>query len=102
MKIGRIKVIFTFPQQIIEEHSGNTTFTNLPQEILAYVEWYAKLQSTAEKNHLMYKISKPSPQADGSLPGAIIPLSDISGGGQCRSHVTECHTHVMHVTLQTK
>ena len=77
MKIGRIKVIFTFPQQIIEEHSGNTTFTNLPQEFLAYVEWYTKLQSTAEKNHLMYKISKPPPHADGSLPGAIVPLSDI-------------------------
>ena len=77
MRIGRIKVIFTFPQQIIEEHSGNTTFTNLHQEILAYVEWYTKLQPAAEKNHLMYKISKPPPHADGSLPGAIVPLSDI-------------------------
>src|SRR5947199_5686166 len=68
MRIGRIKVIFTFPQQIIAEHSGNMTFTNLPQEFLAYVEWYTKLQPAAEKNHLMYKISKPPPHADESLP----------------------------------
>ena len=77
MRIGRIKVIFTFPQQIIAEHSRNMTFTNLPQEFLAYVEWYTKLQPAAEKNHLMYKISKPSPYVGGSIPGAIIPLSDI-------------------------
>src|SRR5436853_6193583 len=72
MRIGRIKVIFTFPQQIVAEHSGNMTFTNLPQEFLAYVEWYTKLQPAAEKNHLMYKISKPPPHADGSLPGGIV------------------------------
>jgi len=38
MRIGRINVIFTFPQQIIAEHSGNKTFINLSQEFLAYVE----------------------------------------------------------------
>ena len=77
MKIGRLKVIFTLPQHILEGHSGSTTVTNLPQIPLGYVEWYSKLKPAGEKNHLMYKIAKPPPHADGSLPAAIIPLTDI-------------------------
>ena len=73
MRIGQLKVIFTLPQQILEGSSGSTRLTGLPQAPLGYVEWYSKLKPAAEKNHLMYKITRPPPHADGSVPGAVIP-----------------------------
>ena len=77
MRIGQLKVIFTLPQQILEGSSGSIRLTGLPQAPLGYVEWYSKLKPAAEKNHLMYKITRPPPHADGSVPGAVIPLTDI-------------------------
>ena len=74
MRIGRIKVIFNLPLHVLEEYSGREIPTNLPQESLAYIEWYTKLQSAAEKNYLMYKISKPPIQADGNISSEIIHL----------------------------
>ena len=77
MRIGQLKVIFTLPQQVSEDTSGSTRPTGLPQAPLGYVEWYSKLKPAADKNHLMYKITRLPSHADRSVPGAIIPLSDI-------------------------
>ena len=43
---------------------------------LAYVEWYARLASVADKTHGMYKIS-PSYDTQGRRQGSIISLSNI-------------------------
>jgi hypothetical protein len=77
IKIGRIKVIFTFPQQTIEEQSQEAMIAHLPPEPFTYIEWFTKLQPAGEQNHLMYRISKPAHNANGILPGAIISLTDI-------------------------
>ena len=47
------------------------------KEPLAYVEWYAPLKSAAEDYHEMYAVKKSPPNADGSFPGKVIPLSSI-------------------------
>lgn len=48
-----------------------------PKTPLAYVEWYQKLSSTADPNHMMYTVKKLAPRQDGTISGAIIPLSHI-------------------------
>jgi hypothetical protein len=93
MRIGRIKVIFTFPQQIIGTHQQDITSTNLPQEPFAFIEWYTKLQTAPEAHHSMYKVSKPLPYADGCLPGAIIPLTDIRQSCQLIPKFMQAQTH---------
>jgi hypothetical protein len=49
----------------------------LPKQPFAYVEWYSKLEPAADKNHLLYQVSNLPCHTDGTIPGAIIPLTDI-------------------------
>jgi hypothetical protein len=77
-RIGRVKVIFRLPSTIPSQVAlGTLEPSNYPQEPLACIEWYSKLQGAADPNHMMYRITKSPPRADGSVPTSIIPLSDI-------------------------
>ena len=72
MRIGRLRVIFKFPNQ-----QNNNYIFNLPSTPLAYVEWYSMLAESAHADHLMYQITCLKKRADGTIPGSIVPLSHI-------------------------
>jgi hypothetical protein len=79
-RVGRVRVIFTLPQQVETFIGPQPTPENWPKGPLVYVEWYTKLASTADvKNGLMYRIRK-APTTTTNPPrvqGAILPLSNI-------------------------
>lgn len=77
-RIGRVKVIFTLPRRLSGNHYGNRQVPDYwPREPLVYVEWYGRLPLNPDPTHMMYKIKKAAPRADGLPQGNIIPLSQI-------------------------
>jgi hypothetical protein len=73
-RIGRLRLIFKLPTQVY------WTFDALaywPTEPLAYVEWYSLLKPTAQKDHLMYLISKVPRRKRDLAPADFVPLSSI-------------------------
>jgi len=74
-RIGRLRVIFHLPQTIYGAWPAPSCWTKEP---LAYIEWYSRLKETAEDDHEMYMVSKPSfSNTNAPPPGDIIPLSAI-------------------------
>ncbi|EGO01360.1 hypothetical protein SERLA73DRAFT_151815 [Serpula lacrymans var. lacrymans S7.3] len=67
-RIGRLRVIFKLPKTL---YSFDSSPNNWPKYHLAYVEWYSNLESTAEKDHLMYSVNKFLLNAISAI-GAII------------------------------
>lgn len=71
-RIARVRVIFKLPESL--DHTPTPSFW--PKGPLAYVEWYTSLKPTAEPAHNMYTVKRLL-RSDGSISGAIIPLSSI-------------------------
>jgi hypothetical protein len=75
-RIGRVRVIFTLPKTIQRPGYIEESPKEWPTQPLAYIEWYTRQASTADKTHGMYKISR-SYDTQGRQQGSIIPLSNI-------------------------
>jgi hypothetical protein len=87
-RVGRVRVIFTLPEEVNSITGKRPAPRKWPKEPLVYIEWYSKLQKTANPRHgMMYpikKITAPSTQPSSSteaqvtrVQGAILPLSCI-------------------------
>lgn len=75
-RVGRVKVIFTLPKHIHRPGYLEQVPKEWPTQPLAYVEWYTRQASTADKTHGMYKITS-SYDTQGRQQGSIISLSSI-------------------------
>ena len=75
-RVGRVKVIFTLPKTIQRPGYIEQAPKEWPTEPLAYIEWYRRQASIADKTHGMYKISA-SYDTQGRGQGSIISLSNI-------------------------
>lgn len=75
-----MKVLFHLPSQLQLIGSNKVDSpTFWPQMVLAYIEWYTPptLSLGEHASHNMATVKHAHPQADGSLPWSIIPLSNI-------------------------
>lgn len=72
-RVGRVRVIFTLPEEVNSITGVRPAPSNWPKEPLVYIEWYSKLEKAANpRNGMMYLIKK-----DKEVQGTILPLSNI-------------------------
>lgn len=75
-RVGCVKIIFSLPKIIQRPGFQEPAPKEWPTQPLAYVEWYTRQGSLADKTHGMYKIF-PAYDSQGCQQGSIIPLSNI-------------------------
>ena len=75
-RVGRIKIIFSLPKIIERPGYQESAPKEWPTQPLAYVEWYTRQGTLADKTHGMYKVF-PAYDSQGRQQGSIIPLSNI-------------------------
>lgn len=71
-QIGRVRVIFKLPTKLDVLGLIRDAPHTWPKEPLAYVEWYTKLNRTADETTGMYTVKKTP-----ALQGTIVPLTSI-------------------------
>ena len=79
-RVGRVRVIFTLPDEVPSITGLRPAPRNWPKEPLVYIEWYSTLERAANpRNGLMYRIKKVSTTVNQKtrVQGAILPLSSI-------------------------
>lgn len=81
-RVGRLKAVFKFPDRMSD---GVRVWTGT-LEPMAYVEWYTRLPPAPDDIHGMYNISTSTVRTDGTLPGRIVPLSQIRQSCQLIPH----------------
>jgi hypothetical protein len=81
-RVGRVRVIFTLPEEVNSITGVQPAPRNWPKEPLVYIEWYSKLEKAAEpRNGMMYRIKKVSTSSSildkNKVQGSVLPLSHI-------------------------
>jgi hypothetical protein len=78
-RIGRIRAIFQLPSALGSGYHTKKSPEFWPREPLAYIEWFDKLENAAKKDHMMYRVKKPSKflQKSSKAAYAIVRISDI-------------------------
>ena len=71
-----MKVIFTLPQSLQAPGRKVAAPVQWPKTPLAYVEWFSRQSTTANKTHGMFQISRAYDSA-GRPQGAVIPITNI-------------------------
>jgi hypothetical protein len=73
-RVGRVRVIFTLPEEVQSITGARPAPRNWPKEPLVYIEWYSKLEKAANsRNGMMYLIKKDNDK----VQGTILRLSNI-------------------------
>jgi hypothetical protein len=75
-RIGWVRVVFCLPKSIQRPGFLMPLPAYLPQNPLAYVEWYTRQGQAANATHGMYTISRAY-DTNGQPQGSVIPLSSI-------------------------
>jgi len=58
-RVGRVRVIFTLPDEVHSITGARPAPSNWPKEPLVYIEWYSRLEKSANpRNGMMYRIKK--------------------------------------------
>ena len=77
-RIGRIRVIFSFPDILETTMGPRERPSSWHKEPLAFIEWYSPTPASADENQgLMYRITKTTASSTGRVQGAIVPLRSI-------------------------
>ena len=77
-RVGRVRVIFTLPEEVHSITGIISAPSNWPKEPLVFIEWYSRLEKAAKPvNRMMYCIKKVSSTTGDKVQGAILPLSRI-------------------------
>jgi hypothetical protein len=77
-RVGRVRVIFTLPEEVHSITGVRSAPSNWPKEPLVYIEWYSRLEKAANpRNGMMYHIKKVTTASTNKVQGIILPLSHI-------------------------